>query len=54
MKRVFFADKAGRLLKGFCPTLCDTEEEVEEVVECCLDYAYEYKIKYDHIVIEDA
>lgn len=53
MKRVYVADKTGRLLKGFCPTLCEDAEADKVAIDLARNMK-KYGFKYDHIVIEDA
>lgn len=50
MKRVYPADRQGRILRGFCPTLCE-ESRAERVAEKLRADLKKFGIKYDKIII---
>lgn len=52
MVRVYPADKQGRCLRGFCPTICENEEADQMAHECARMMA-KYGFKYDHIVVDE-
>lgn len=47
--RIFPADKNGRFLKGFCPTLCEDNDLDCSIYELMV-YLSMYNVEYDHIV----
>lgn len=48
--RVYPADKRGRCIKGFCPTLCE-ESRAQDIAWDIEDNLELYGIEYDHMVI---
>lgn len=52
MTRVYPADKQGRCLCGFCPTICESNEADRIALDLAANM-HKYGFKYDHIVVED-
>lgn len=50
---VFAADKQGRCLRGFCPTICESEQQAQEEAEWQCAMMEKYGFSYDHIAIEE-
>lgn len=50
--KVYPADRQGRCLRGFCPTICDSNEADKVALELAANM-HKYGFKYDNIVIED-
>lgn len=55
MKRfqVYPADKRGVCLRGFCPTVCDTEQDAQEQAEWLAAALFKYNYEYEQIIIEE-
>ena len=51
--RVFPANNRGICLRGFCPTVCNTEQEANEQAMWLAAMMEKYDFSYDHIVIEE-
>lgn len=51
--QVYPADAQGRCLRGFCPTVCDTEQDAQEQAEWLVAALFKYGYKYNHIVTEE-
>lgn len=52
MAQVYPADKQGRCLRGFCPTICENDE-ADRIALDLMANMHKYGFKYDHIVIEE-
>lgn len=52
MARLYPVDKQGRLLSGFCPTICESNEADRIALDLAANM-HKYGFKYDHIVIEE-
>lgn len=50
--RVYPADKQGRCLRGFCPTICSEQNAMPTALKLAADMK-KYGFKYDKIVIEE-
>lgn len=53
MKRVYPADRQGRCLRGFCPTICKASD-AERVARQLAADLQKYGFKYEQIIIEEA
>lgn len=51
--QVYPADKRGVCLRGFCPTVCDTEQDAQEQAEWLAAALFKYGYRYNHIVTEE-
>lgn len=51
--RIYPTDKKGRLLKGFCPTLCESEK-AERIMMELAGNLMKFGVRYGGIVNEDA
>lgn len=51
--QVYPADAQGRCLRGFCPTVCDTEQDAQEQAEWLAAALWKYGYKYEQIIIEE-
>ena len=52
MAQVYPADKQGRCLRGFCPTICESREADRIALDLAANM-HKYGFKYDQIVIEE-
>ena len=52
-KKVYPADKNGRCLRGFCPTICYASD-AERIAKSLAADLQKFGIKYNKIIIEEA
>ena len=49
---VFPANKSGKIIKGFCPTVCSSEAEAIKESESMIITYIKHAVNYHHIVIK--
>ena len=50
--RVYPANAAGMCLRGFCPTICKTEEDAQEQAQWLAAAMEKYGYKYECLIVE--